>query len=175
MRGMTPSYRAARPARKPLWFPGRAGTAFPSRFGRLIRFSRLCFVPLRPTKQHRAGMKPFFPCREGRTKPVLVTKAPTKTTGRMADSLGTIMIKALSAVAAAAFVAAAFAVLPGLAPQVDASPPHALAKGDRLDYHPVGRECSEQTWPNFEASCLRRAGTKTDVRVARLVTADRTP
>ncbi len=86
------------------------------------------------------------------------------------------MIKALSAVSIAAFVAAALAVFPGFAPQVEASVPHALAKGDRLDIHPVGRDCSQQAWPNFEASCLRVAGSKTTRSVeARLVTADRTP
>ena len=87
------------------------------------------------------------------------------------------MIKALSAVAIAAFVAAALTVLPGFAPKVEASVPQALAKGDRLDVHAVGPGCSEHAWPNFEASCLRRAGTKgqSSVREARLVTADRTP
>ena len=85
------------------------------------------------------------------------------------------MIKALSAIAVAAFVAAALTILPGFAPQVEASTPQALAKADRLDVHPVGRSCSQQAWPNFEASCLRTAGSKTLVREARLVTADRTP
>jgi len=85
------------------------------------------------------------------------------------------MIKALSAIAVAAFVAAALTVLPGFAPKVEASTPQALAKGDRLDVHAIGRNCSENAWPNFEASCLRTVGTKTVVRQARLVTADRTP
>ena len=82
------------------------------------------------------------------------------------------MIKALSAVAIAAVAAAALTVLPGFAPQVEASTPHVLAKGDRLDVRPVGRDCSQQAWPNFKASCLRAAGTKTTVMQARLVTAD---
>jgi hypothetical protein len=85
------------------------------------------------------------------------------------------MIKALSAISLAAFAAAALTVLPGFAPTVEASVPQALAKGDRLDFRPIGRDCSDQAWPRFEASCLRRAGTKTVVREARLVTADRTP
>jgi hypothetical protein len=87
------------------------------------------------------------------------------------------MIKALSAIAVAAFVAAALTILPGFAPQVEASVPQALAKGDRLDIHAIGPSCSEHAWPNFEASCLRRAGTKglSNIRQARLVTADRTP
>ena len=85
------------------------------------------------------------------------------------------MIKAFSAVAAAAFIAAALTVLPGFAPQVEASVQKALAKGDRLDIRTVGKDCSQQAWPNFEASCLRTAGSKSMVREARLVTADRTP
>ena len=88
------------------------------------------------------------------------------------------MIKTLSAIAIAAFVAAALAVLPGFAPEVEASVPQPLAKADRLDIRPIGRDCSQQAWPHFEASCLRTAGTKGNngaVREARLVTADRTP
>jgi len=85
------------------------------------------------------------------------------------------MIKALSAIAVAAFVAAALTVLPGFAPQVEARVPQALAKADRLDIRLVGRDCSEQAWPNFEASCLRVAGSKAMIRQARLVRTDRTP
>jgi hypothetical protein len=85
------------------------------------------------------------------------------------------MIKTLSAIAIAAFIAAALTVLPGFAPQVEASVPVALAKGDRLEVRTVGPSCSQQAWPNFEASCLRVAGSKTMIRQARLVTADRTP
>ena len=85
------------------------------------------------------------------------------------------MIKALSAIIVAAFIAAALTVLPGFAPQVEASVPQALAKGDRLDVHAVSPNCSQKAWPNFEASCLRVAGSKTVIREARLVTADRRP
>jgi hypothetical protein len=89
------------------------------------------------------------------------------------------MIKALSAIAVAALIATALTILPGFAPTVEASVPQALAKGDRLDIRPVGKDCSQQAWPNFEASCLRVAGAKStskaNIREARLVTADRTP
>ena len=85
------------------------------------------------------------------------------------------MIKTISAVAIAAFVAAALTVLPGFAPSVEASVPQPLAKSDRLDIRTVGKDCSQQAWPNFEASCLRQAGTKANIREARLVTGDRTP
>jgi hypothetical protein len=80
------------------------------------------------------------------------------------------MIKALSAITIAAFVAAALTILPGFAPQVEASVPAALAKGDRLDIKPA---CAQQSWPNFEASCLRVAGKPGLVREVRLVTAER--
>jgi hypothetical protein len=97
-----------------------------------------------------------------------------RTTGRKGPQ-GTVMIKVLSAIAIAAFVAAALTVLPGFAPQVEASVPQALAKGDRLDVRPAGRDCSRQAWPHFEASCLRVAGSTTRIREARLITADRRP
>jgi hypothetical protein len=100
--------------------------------------------------------------------------------GHKGPMTGTVMIKALSAITIAAFVAAALTVLPGFAPQVEASVPAPLAKGDRLDTHKVdthkvGGNCSQQAWPNFEASCLRVVGSKMLIREARLVTADRTP
>ena len=85
------------------------------------------------------------------------------------------MIKAFSAIACAAFIATALTVLPGFAPTVEASVPQALAKADRLDIRTVGKDCSQHAWPNFEASCLRVAGSKSLIREARLVTADRTP
>lgn len=85
------------------------------------------------------------------------------------------MIKTISAIALSACVAAALTLLPGFAPTVEASVPQPLAKSDRLDIRTVGRDCSQQAWPNFEASCLRRAGSKASVREARLVSAVRTP
>lgn len=85
------------------------------------------------------------------------------------------MLKALSAISLAALVAAALTVLPGFTPQVEASVPQALAKADRLDIHSVGAGCSQKNWPNFDASCLRAAGTKTVIQQARVVTADRAP
>jgi hypothetical protein len=79
------------------------------------------------------------------------------------------MIKALSAIAIAAFIAAALTLLPGFAPRVEAAVPVAVTKADRLDIRPIGKDCSKQAWPNFEASCLRVAGSKAMPREARLV------
>jgi hypothetical protein len=118
----------------------------------------------------------IFGLGEDSRKLALATSPPNETTtGREGPRQGTVMIKAFSAVAAAAFIAAALTVLPGFAPQVEASVPQALAKGDRLDIRTVGKNCSQQAWPNFEASCLRTSGSKSMVKEVRLVTADRTP
>ena len=111
-------------------------------------------------------------------KPDLTINQANKTgrkarTNQGSNEQGTVMIKALSVVAIAAFIAAALTVLPGFAPKVEASTPVPLAKADRLDIRPIGRDCSQQAWPNFEASCLRTSGSKMKVREARLVTAER--
>jgi hypothetical protein len=117
----------------------------------------------------------IFGAGEDSRKLALATSPSNETTGPPRPIQGTVMIKAFSAIIAAGFIAAALTVLPGFAPQVEASVPQALAKGDRLDIRTVGKDCSQQAWPNFEASCLRAAGSKSVVREARLVTADRTP
>jgi len=140
---------------------------------------RLCFVMAGTNETNRLGMKPFLAFGEGVSKPVMATNRTNDNDGPQTPGQtkkqGTVMIKALSAIAVAAFFAASLTILPGFAPQVEASVPQPLPKADRLDIRPVGRDCSEQAWPNFEASCLRGAGTKSVVRQARLVTADRTP
>jgi hypothetical protein len=81
------------------------------------------------------------------------------------------MMKSLSALAIFAFLGASVVALPGFAPQVEASETVALAKADRLDVRPVAPNCSQQVWPNFDASCLRKGEVM--VREARLVTARR--
>lgn len=84
------------------------------------------------------------------------------------------MIKTLSALAAAAIVAAAIAVMPGFATQVDASVPAASKKADRLDLRPVGTKCSQKAWPYFENGCLRNAGNRTMPQTqVRIVSVDR--
>lgn len=83
------------------------------------------------------------------------------------------MIKALSAVTIAAFMAAAITLLPSFAPPVEASVPQALAKSDRLPIRALSPICAGQSWPNIEASCLRRANSKVSITPVRLVTTDR--
>jgi hypothetical protein len=83
------------------------------------------------------------------------------------------MIKSLTALAIFAVLGASVVALPGFAPQVEASETIALAKGDRLDIRSAAKNCSQQVWPNFEASCLRHGKSQVKVREARLVTARR--
>jgi hypothetical protein len=64
------------------------------------------------------------------------------------------MLKAISAVAAAAIVAGSVALFPGLSPPVEASSAPAV-KADRADIPPLSTACSQRTWPYIEASCLR--------------------
>ncbi len=135
-------------------------------------------ILFRPTDYDETNLRPHetvFRLCEGGPKPAPCIDWLTKRRAAKAHRQGHVMIKALSAIAFAAFIAAALSILPGFAPQVEASVPQALAKGDRLDIRPVGRGCSQQAWPNFEASCLRVSGSRTVIREARLVTADRTP
>lgn len=78
------------------------------------------------------------------------------------------MIKALSATAIAAFMAAAITLLPGFAPDVEASGTHALPKSDRLPIAPTGTDCTSTPWPHTEAPCLWQRGTHAPVMAARL-------
>jgi hypothetical protein len=83
------------------------------------------------------------------------------------------MMKSLSASAIFALLGASVVALPGFAPQVEASETVALAKADRLELRPVAQNCSQQVWPNFDASCLRSGERGATFREARLVTARR--
>ena len=79
----------------------------------------------------------------------------------------------ISAIALAALFVSGLTIMPSSS-EVAAKAPIHVGKGDRLDYRPLGTECSEQAWPNFEAGCMRDtrvAGGK--AKQARIVTADR--
>lgn len=81
-----------------------------------------------------------------------------------------------SALAAAALIAGAITLLPGMSQNVIAGTQPSIAKTDRLDYRPLGSECSQRGWPYFENGCLRdpsdRRGFAKEVRI---VTPDRVP
>ncbi|MDB5600357.1 MAG: hypothetical protein JWN71_2401 [Xanthobacteraceae bacterium] len=83
------------------------------------------------------------------------------------------MFKTIAAIAAAALIAAAIAMMPGFAPQADASTPTGV-KGDRLDIRVAGPTCSQKAWPYIEAGCLRDTSKNAGrAKTVRLVTADR--
>jgi hypothetical protein len=83
------------------------------------------------------------------------------------------MMKSITALAIFGLLGVAVVVLPDVAPEVKASETITLAKGDQSIIRPIARNCLQQVWPNFDASCLR--GTEPDVMIgeARLVTARR--
>lgn len=89
------------------------------------------------------------------------------------------MIKAITAIAGAAFIAALAIVLPGMTPAVSANTPDAAGvqqpavKGDRLAVHQLGEACSQRAWPYYDSSCLFEARWQGDARKVRLVTTDR--
>ena len=81
--------------------------------------------------------------------------------------------RVLSAVVAAALAAALMLALPGFSPAGSAAP---VAKAEP-QAAPRADTCAEQTWPYYDASCLRSHGTAaqpTDqTRVVRIVRPDR--
>lgn len=91
------------------------------------------------------------------------------------------MYKTISAIAAAASIAAAitillpgFMMLPGFTPDVAASTSlptvNTAAKADRLDVKSFGPSCAQQSWPYYEAGCLRYFGSPTrEARAVRVI------
>jgi hypothetical protein len=87
-----------------------------------------------------------------------------------------LIYRVLSAVAAAAFGAALMMALPGFSPAVEAGTTDPMAKTDRLDYRPLGTECTDRAWPYYGTNCLRdRTQVAGQARTVRLVTTDRLP
>ena len=87
-----------------------------------------------------------------------------------------LIYRILSAVAAAAFGAAIMMALPGFSPAVEAGTTDPMVKTDRLDFRPLGTECTERAWPYYGANCLRdRTQVAGQARTVRLVTTDRLP
>ena len=87
-----------------------------------------------------------------------------------------LIYRTLSAIAAAALGAAVVMALPGFSPTVEAGTSAPMVKTDRLDYRPLGSECTERAWPYYGANCLRdRTQVAGQARTVRLVTTDRLP
>jgi len=97
------------------------------------------------------------------------------------------MITSTSALAITGLLGAAALAMPSLAAQIKAAETSVLAKEasvlakkeasvlaqDRPDVRPIAGSCSQQVWPNFDASCLRSHGPVVLVREVHLVTARR--
>lgn len=86
-----------------------------------------------------------------------------------------VMLKTVYAIAAAAIVAGAFVTALSVADQVDARGSAPGVKADRADARPLARQCSQNAWPYFEASCLRdtRNAFGQAREVVRVVSTDR--
>jgi len=82
--------------------------------------------------------------------------------------------RSISAAALAALIAGAAMIFPGASDPVVASAPIHGGKDGRSVARPLGTPCSQQTWPYYQADCLRDRrigfGQTTAVRV---VTTDR--
>jgi hypothetical protein len=76
------------------------------------------------------------------------------------------MLKTVSAMVAAAAIASALVVVPGVSPSVNART--AGHKGDRLDLTLRMASCRQMAWPYYGQSCRKDAG-----RPVRRVTTDR--
>jgi hypothetical protein len=84
------------------------------------------------------------------------------------------MIKTAYAICAAAVVAGAFVAMLSISQQVEARGSVPGLKADRADSRPLAKDCSQNAWPYFEASCLRDTRHPFgQARAARLVSADR--
>jgi hypothetical protein len=85
------------------------------------------------------------------------------------------MIKTAYAICAAAIVAGAFVATLSISQQVEARGSVPGVKADRADTRPLARDCSQNAWPYFEASCLRDTRHPFgQARAARLVSVDHT-
>ena len=84
------------------------------------------------------------------------------------------MYRILSAIAAVALGAAAVLALPGFSPEVEARTPPPAVKADRIDARATGKDCTQQAWPYYEASCIRdRNQPGGQARVVRVISTDR--
>jgi hypothetical protein len=84
------------------------------------------------------------------------------------------MLKAVYAVCVAAIVAGAFIATLSLSQQVEARGSVPGVKADRADTRALARDCSQNAWPYFEASCLRDTRHPLgQAHAARLVSPDR--
>jgi hypothetical protein len=88
------------------------------------------------------------------------------------------MIKALTAIAAAAAIAAVITFSPGFAPEVEAGQPDVtterlqVPEQATIQATAIDPTCATQSWPHIDASCLR-SSAHTTIQRARVVSTDR--
>jgi hypothetical protein len=86
------------------------------------------------------------------------------------------MLKTISAIAAAAAIAAAITAWPSLSARVEASSPVPAVQTDRIGIGQPGPSCTRQVWPYYELECLRDTNRPMgQARAVRVVTTDRNP
>ena len=96
--------------------------------------------------------------------------------GKQRGDANMLTYKIFSAFAAAALGAAVVLLMPGFSPSVEAGSSIPVVKSDRLDYRPLGTDCSQQAWPYYQANCVRdRTQAAGQARAVRLVSTDRLP
>jgi hypothetical protein len=84
------------------------------------------------------------------------------------------MYKIIAAGIGAVLLGGAVMIFSGAATTEAHSTPVSV-KGDRLDYKPYGADCSKQSWPFYESSCLRnRIGASRQAKPVRMVGIGRT-
>ncbi len=82
--------------------------------------------------------------------------------------------RTVSAAIAAAIVAGIMTILPGASEQVSASAPIGIGKSDRIDVRVPDARCAAQTWPHFDAACLKdRRQPMGQARQVRIISTDR--
>jgi hypothetical protein len=82
------------------------------------------------------------------------------------------MIKALTAIAAAAAIAAAITFSPGFAPEVEAGETIVAQTAPPTPTIVADTSCAGQAWPNIDAACLRGSGNAV-IQPVRVITTDR--
>ena len=103
----------------------------------------------------------------------VVDRSPSAAGLAFSHSQKSHMIKSLAPLAIFALFGVSVIALPMFAPEVTANESIAVTKASRPATDPVGRNCSDQVWPDFDTSCLRAGGSGITVQEARLVTARR--
>ena len=82
------------------------------------------------------------------------------------------MTKLFAAAIAVVLVCGTTILISGVSTQANSTP--IIAKGVRVDAKPFGSDCSQGTWPYYEASCLRNTvGATRGAKSVRVVSTDR--